>query len=129
MPDNLLLQETHRLSTTKIRTIPQPEGRQAKVVNRRTDYEWPVALQKFGGNQIPSLLMSDWAKKGVRVSRRFFGDFLCVQKVTRVRAGEARGPKPEAAALDAAKNRKQKRSSEEPSSDKPPAGGQPAEQS
>ena len=64
-----------------------------KVVNRRTDYEWPVALRKFGGNQIPSLLMSDWAKKGVRVSRRFFGDFLCVQKVTRVRAGEAREPK------------------------------------
>ena len=39
---------------------------------------------------------SDWTKKGGSgASRRFFGDFLCVQKVTRVRAGEARELSPE----------------------------------
>ena len=38
-----------------------------------------------------NLIQTDWANNGGPGSpRRFFGDFLCVQKVTRVRAGEAR---------------------------------------
>ena len=52
-----------------------------KVVNRRTDYEWPVALQKFGGNQIPSLLMSDWAKKGSGSPGAFLVTFCAYKKL------------------------------------------------
>ena len=73
-----------------IRSAYKPEGRQAKCVNRRTDYEGPAAPWYFSGCPVLNLMGTDWAKRGGRVSRRFFGDFLCVQKVTRVRAGEAR---------------------------------------
>ena len=76
-----------------LRSAYQPEGRQAKVDNHCTDYEGPAALQKFSGNRVSPLQASGWTKRGVRVSRRFFGDFLCVQKVTRVRGGEPRKPK------------------------------------
>ena len=51
-----------------------------------------------------NLMASDWAKAGVQPEGgwRFFGDFLCVQKVTRVRGGEPREPKPEAAGFGCA---------------------------
>ena len=48
-----------------------------------------------------SLIKSDWGKAGVQPKGgwRFFGDFLCVQKVTRVRGGEPREPACENAAF------------------------------
>ena len=64
------------------RSAYHPEGRQAKSVNHRTDYEGQMEIQWLPDI---NLVVTDWANKGVRVSRRFFGDFLCVQKVTRVR--------------------------------------------
>ncbi len=93
----LLLWEARGFSIAKNSKVSQPEGRQAKWVNHRTDYEGPAARQYFSGNRESPLMASDWTKRGPGEPRRFFGDFLCVQKVTRVWAGEARKPQPEAA--------------------------------
>ena len=55
-------------------------------------------MQYFSGCPVLNLLVTDWIKRGGLGSpQRFFGDFLCVQKVTRVRGGEPRELKPEAA--------------------------------
>ena len=67
----------------KIRNNPQPEGRQARSDTHRTDYEGAGGKGVF--QWLPGIKSHTdrLGKKGVRVSRRFFGDFLCVQKVTR----------------------------------------------
>ena len=96
------------------RNTPQPEGRQAKCGR---------APHRSRGSQRPhgNSVAARYQSRSVRLDKnrgpgspwRFFGDFLCVQKVTRVRAGEAREP----AGL-------KKSHSEDSSSDKrpPPAG-------
>ena len=96
------------------RNTPQPEGRQAKCGR---------APHRSQGSQRPhgNSVAARYQSRSVRLDKnrgpgspwRFFGDFLCVQKVTRVRAGEAREP----AGL-------KKSHSEDSSSDKrpPPAG-------
>ena len=41
------------------RNAPQPEGRQAKSVIHRTDYEGPAARKKFSGTWVSPLLPTD----------------------------------------------------------------------
>ncbi len=65
-----------------LRSAYQPEGRQAKSDNHRTDYEGPAALQKFSGKRVSPLQASGWTKRGVRVSRRLLVTFVRT-KVTR----------------------------------------------
>ena len=72
----------------KTRNNYQPEGCQAKCVMHRTGYEGQLEIQW----QLGIFSDTDRLDKngGPGSPRRFFGDFLCVQKVTRVRGGEPR---------------------------------------
>ena len=74
-----------------LRSAYQPEGRQAKSDNHRTDYEGPAALWKFSGNWVSPLQASDWTKRGPGEPRRRFGYFAAEGKVTR--AGARKIPK------------------------------------
>ena len=59
-------------------------------------------MQYFSGCPVLNLMASDWTKKGGLGSpQRFFGDFLCVQKVTRVRGGEPGRPRAAVATSEA----------------------------
>ena len=49
-----------------IRNTPQPEGRQAKFVNCRTDYEEAGGQRKFGGNWVSKLWSVRLDKSGDR---------------------------------------------------------------
>ena len=66
----------------KKRNNPQPEGRQAKFVTHRTDYEGPAGQRYFSGNWVSPLMASDWANKGGLGSpQRAFAYFSRVGKV------------------------------------------------
>ena len=70
-----------------LRSAYQPEGRQAKSDNHRTDYEGPAALQKFSGKRVSPLQASDWTKAGAGVSPAPFGDFCAYKKLPGFGAG------------------------------------------
>ena len=75
-----------------------PRAVRRSAAEHRTDHEEASCLMEIQWLPGINLVVSDWTKEGGLGSpRRFFGDFLCVQKVTRVRAGEARELKSEAA--------------------------------
>ena len=86
------------------RSAYHPEGRQAKSDTRRSDYEEAGGKKVFQWQPGAPLQVSDWTNKGGLGSpQRLFGDFLCVQKVTRVRGGEPRKPCDEAARFGCAR--------------------------
>ena len=69
------------------RSAYHPEGRQAKSVNHRTDYEGQMEIQWLPDI---NLVVTDWANKGGLGSpQRFFRPLLGVQKWARRR--QARG--------------------------------------
>ena len=78
----LLLWEARGFSIAKNSKASQPEGRQAKWINLRTDYEGPAAWQKFSGNRESPLMASDWTNNGGLGSpQRAFAYFSRVGKV------------------------------------------------